>query len=95
MLMILSRCSIPSRRWYSPGLVRAPINLPASALYRMSLISVDLPDPETPVIQTSLPNGIVTSMFFKLLAEAPMIWRDLPLPSRRSSGTSTCLRPER
>src|SRR5574339_116719 len=76
MLMILSRCSIPSMRSYSPGLVWAPISFPASALYRMSLISVDLPEPETPVMQTSFPNGMVTSIFFRLFAAAPIIFRD-------------------
>ena len=43
----------------------------ASARYRMSLTSVDLPEPLTPVTAVNVPIGIVTSMFFRLLARAP------------------------
>ena len=39
----------------------------------MSLTSVDLPDPLTPVTAVSVPSGIVTSMFFRLFARAPRI----------------------
>ena len=34
-------------------------------------MSVDLPDPDTPVMQTSLPNGIEISTFLRLLAVTP------------------------
>ena len=34
---------------------------------------LDFPEPETPVMHTSMPRGISTSMFFKLFAEAPVI----------------------
>ena len=37
----------------------------------MSLTSVDLPEPLTPVTAVSVPSGIDTSMFFRLLARAP------------------------
>ena len=37
----------------------------------MSLINVDLPDPETPVIHTNTPNGILRSRLFRLFALAP------------------------
>ncbi len=95
MLMILSRCSTPSIFSCSPALVRAPISLAASELYKISLINVDLPDPETPVIQTIFPNGIETVIPFRLFAVALMIFSDLPFPSRLFFGTSTRLRPER
>ena len=32
----------------------------------------DLPEPESPVITTSLSRGMVTSMFLRLLARAPL-----------------------
>ena len=41
--------------------------------YRVSKANEDLPDPETPVMATNLPCGIFTSMFFRLLALAPLI----------------------
>jgi hypothetical protein len=37
----------------------------------MSLTSVDLPEPLTPVTAVKVPSGIATSMFFKLFARAP------------------------
>ena len=37
----------------------------------MSLTSVDLPEPLTPVTAVSVPSGIATSMFFRLFARAP------------------------
>ena len=37
----------------------------------MLFISVDFPDPETPVMQVNKPMGIIRSTFFKLLPEAP------------------------
>ena len=66
-----------------------------ASLYKISLIRVDLPDPETPVIQTSFPSGIETLMPFKLFADALTILSNLPFPSRLFFGTSICLRPER
>jgi hypothetical protein len=61
----------------------------------MSLTSVDLPEPETPVTATSSPSGNATSRFFRLFARAPRC--DL-LPfgaSRRSAGTAIDFSPER
>ena len=37
------------------------------------MISVLLPEPETPVMQTNLPSGIATSMFLRLFSRAPLI----------------------
>ena len=39
-----------------PGTSRAPLTWLASTAYRMSLTSVDLPDPERPVTATKLPE---------------------------------------
>ena len=41
--------------------------------YKVSNASVDLPEPDKPVITTSLFLGITTSMFFKLCNRAPLI----------------------
>ena len=56
--------------------------------WRVSLTNVDLPLPDTPVTHISFPNGNSTSICFRLLPLAPLITKDLPLPSRRFSGTS-------
>src|SRR6476660_9859131 len=59
-----------------PSLARETRALPRLALTagsNTSCISVDLPEPEIPVITDSLPIGKRTSMFFKLLARAPRI----------------------
>ena len=45
---------------------------------------VDLPLPETPVTQTNLPNGISTSMSFRLFPQAPINLMPVPLPGRRT-----------
>jgi hypothetical protein len=37
----------------------------------MSLTSVDLPEPDTPVTQVNTPSGISTSTFFRLCSRAP------------------------
>jgi hypothetical protein len=37
------------------------------------LISVDLPEPETPVTQQKTPSGIFTSTFLRLCCVAPSI----------------------
>jgi hypothetical protein len=39
-------------------------------LNRISKASVDLPEPETPVITVKRPRGISTSMFFRLCSRA-------------------------
>src|SRR5436309_2732085 len=52
----------------------------------MSLTSVDLPDPLTPVTAVSTPSGILTSMFLRLFARAPddqIALHRRPAPLRR------------
>src|SRR5512143_3525139 len=59
-----------SRPWISPcgaGSADEPYRWRATAVYRVSLISVDLPDPDTPVTQTNSPTGRVSVTFFRLL----------------------------
>ncbi len=52
-----------------------------------------LPEPETPVIHTSLPKGIRTSMSLRLFCRAPLITSSLPEPGRLLSGSGICFRP--
>ena len=73
MLIILSICSSPRISLCFNGRSRAPCSLAASALYKMSLISVDLPLPLTPVTTVKSPIGICTSISFRLFPAAPII----------------------
>ena len=67
----LSSPSSPVTRVCRPGTWRAPFSLLASTVARMSLISVDLPEPETPVTATRQPSGMSTSMPRRLCSRAP------------------------
>ena len=79
-----------------PGTWRAPLSLLASTVARMSLTSVDLPEPETPVTATRQPSGMSTSMPRRLCSRAPTIvscrFRSIGL---RMSGTGIERRPDR
>ena len=61
----------------------------------VSLMRVDLPEPDTPVTTMSFPSGNSTSISFKLLPFAPLIQMLLPLPSRRFAGNSMARLPFR
>ncbi len=62
----------------------------------MSLISVDLPEPDTPVTQTKRPTGISTVTSLRLLPRAPTTRRLFAASRRwRRAGTAIDLRPER
>ena len=52
----------------------------------MSLISEDLPEPETPVTQVNRPRGMRASMSLRLCWRAPSTTSHLPLPLRRWLG---------
>jgi hypothetical protein len=60
----------------------------------MSLTSVDLPEPDTPVTATKHPSGISTSMPFRLCSRAPLITRESADGLRRSSGRGIDRLPE-
>ena len=62
----------------------------------MSLTSVDLPEPETPVTETKRPSGIDTSISLRLFSFAPLItsWR-LRSTGLRVFGISIDLRPDK
>ena len=74
----------------------APFRLRAAALYSVSMTSVDLPPPETPVTQVKSPSGIVAVTFFRLLPRAPTIVSSRPgSRARRLAGIATVRSPER
>lgn len=58
----------------------APFSSAASFLYRISLTNEDLPEPETPVTQVSVPSGIVKSVCLRLFTAQPLTVMLLPLP---------------
>ncbi len=96
MLMILSRCSMPSMRVVLTRQGVCTVELGSQRVVQHVASSARIyPNRDTPVIQTNLPSGMLTVMFFRLLARAPTMVRILPLPSRRFFGTGMCLRPDR
>ena len=86
--IILSILSIPIIFLNLPGFSLELFNTLETCLHSISLINVDLPDPDTPVIQVNVPSGISTSMFFKLCSAAPLIEIFLPFPFLLFLGTS-------
>lgn len=70
--------SIPLIHLHFPGFSFEPFISFAIVLYSTSFISVDLPDPETPVIHVNTPSGIFTFTFFKLFWVAPTTSMDFP-----------------
>jgi len=70
MSMILSICSSPSMRSCGAAPSLALLSLRATALYSVSINSVDLPPPETPVTQVNSPSGISAEIFLRLLPRA-------------------------
>ena len=65
--------SIPLISLCFPGFSLERLISFAKDLYRISLIKVDFPEPETPVTQTNCPKGIRTLIFFRLFSFAPII----------------------
>ena len=51
----------------------------------MSNASVDLPEPETPVMTLNLPRGMLTERLLRLCSRALMIWMLLPVASLAST----------
>ena len=66
-----------------------------AVLNRVSMVSVDLPPPETPVTQTNLPSGKSAVTSRRLLPVALTTVSFLPLPGRRSAGTDISRLPDR
>ena len=67
----------------------------ASDRYRMSLTSVDLPEPLTPVTVVNRPSGMLTSMFFRLFSRAPRTTISPFMAGRRPFGTGIDRAPVR
>ena len=63
--------------------------------YNVSVISVDLPLPETPVTQINCPSGRLTETFFRLFPSAPIRCSNCPLPCRLCEGTVIIFLPVR
>ncbi len=60
------------------------------------MVSVDLPEPETPVMQVKRPSGISAVTFFRLLPVAPTTLMLLPFFGwRRKAGMGISRVPER
>src|SRR5690606_41466607 len=73
MSTTLSNRSRPSTERQGAGLCEAPLISLAASAYSVSLIRVDLPEPDTPVIAVNRPAGIDRSTFFRLLPLAPLM----------------------
>src|SRR2546428_11414289 len=53
----------------------------------MSLTSVDLPEPDTPVTHVKVPSGIVTDWPLRLCSRGSWMVSACPVPLRRGAGT--------
>src|SRR2546427_13071752 len=61
----------------------------------MSLTSVDLPEPDTPVTHVKVPSGIVTDWPLRLCSRGSWMVSACPVPLRRVAGTWMARAPER
>ena len=100
----LSTAATPSSASCSPGSSRAALSARASERNRISVTSVLLPLPETPVTAVIVPSGNATSTFFRLWARAflhgqrlavarpPLLWNwHHQLAAQVSAGNGTWL----
>ena len=58
-------------------------------------MSVDLPEPETPLIQVKRPTGILAVTFLRLFPVAPLMVIQRPSGLRRFSGTAIFFLPDK
>ena len=86
ILTTLSIFSRPSIDFTLPGLIRVLRNSFKIDFVSTSLTSDDFPDPDTPLTTLNIPSGISTEMFLRLFSVAPFIFKNNPLPLRRSFG---------
>ena len=77
MLITLSSSSSPVISLHRPAFSRLRYRRWPRTLYRVSMTSVDFPEPDTPVTQVITPSGIATSTFFRLFSDAPMMRQKL------------------
>jgi hypothetical protein len=66
--------------------MRAPLSWRLADANSVSIVKVDLPDPDTPVMQVKVPSGMLAVTSFRLFARAPVTVSFLPDPLRRVSG---------
>ena len=78
-----------------PGSSREPYSSLASERYKMSLISVDFPEPETPVITVITPRGNLAVTSCRLCDRAPSTVMYLPVSGRGASRCITVDSPDR
>src|SRR5574344_112671 len=93
IFITLSIFSSPVRDLYAPTGSFERITALDAAGQNTSLKSVDLPEPDTPVIQVKTPRGISIEISFKLCSVTPERIMCLPLPSRLLSGTGIVSEP--
>src|SRR5881628_3065651 len=86
MSTTLSMRWAPSMRVWAPGRSWARCSIWASARYRMSLTSVDLPEPDTPVTHVNVPSGMVTDWALRLGSRGSWIGSVLPGPLAAGGG---------
>ena len=91
----MSIFSSPFISLHSPITVLDLYTFRIKALYKISLTSVDLPLPDTPVTHTNLPSGNLTLIFFKLCSFAPLTSINNPFPFLLVLGTSTFNSPRK
>ena len=92
--MTLSKYSMPLIYLHFAGIALEEFILELTVLNKVSITSVDLPPPDTPVTQVNVPNGKETLMFFKLFPDASIISRNNPLPFL-TLGISTFFSPDK
>ena len=95
MFTTLSRYSMPSIRSHLPGRTFIRISSAPKRLNSTSFTRELLPLPDTPVTTVKVPSGNSTSMWRRLFSAAPTTFKILPLPGRRTVGTSIFFLPER
>ena len=64
------------------------ITLLLSAGYKTSLIKVDLPEPDTPVMHVNVPSFTSIPTFLRLCSVTPVNFMENPFPLRRFSGSA-------
>ncbi|MCY1435853.1 hypothetical protein D9M71_519610 [compost metagenome] len=97
MSTTLSRCCRPSKEsWAAVSRLVAPFSAVAVIGNRVLLISVDLPEPDTPVTQVNSPTGSSRLTLCRLLPRAPFSLSSVfRLRGVRLAGTAIFLRPDR
>ena len=93
--MTLSKYSMPLIYLHFAGITLEEFILELTVLNKVSITSVDLPPPDTPVTQVKVPKGKEILIFFKLFPDASIISRNNPLPFFLILGISTFFSPDK